>query len=161
MHQAPTVHWDVPRMQAHALALLFAWLAGVVAHGSWWLQAGQPATLPHALGVVLVLGSGAAALAGWILAVPGRLHWTGATWVWGADGKTAIDGKLTAAVDLPGLMVLRFESATRGVRWLWVGLGGGGAQWLAFRRAVFTRPDATGPAEPAVAGGQSGGAAAP
>ena len=138
MHQAPAVHWQVPRMQVQALVLLAAALAGAGVHVLWWLQSGQTDARPHVWGFAVLLGSAAASLAGWAFTAPGRLDWNGNTWTWSTDGQAPCTGDLAIALDVQRLMVLRFDGAAQGVRWLWVGHAGSDAPWRAFRRAVVS-----------------------
>jgi len=125
-------------MQTHALVLLLVWLAGVAAHGAWWLNAGRTAVAPHGWGLAVLLGTACTSFAGWALTGSGRLDWNGDTWTWNADGRAPVTGSLVAALDFQRLLVLRFDTTAHGARWLWVGHAGGGAPWRAFRRAVFS-----------------------
>ena len=156
MHQAPAVQWRVPRMQAHALVLVLVWLLGLAAHSAWWLQAGQTAVAPHVWGLVVVLGTAGTSFAGWAMTGSGRLDWSGDTWTWNADGRAPVTGNLVTALDFQRLIVLRFDTAAVGARWLWVGHAGGGAPWRAFRRAVFSSQETSVAQAPSPVGQQTG-----
>ena len=68
----------------------------------------------------------------------GTLTWNGNTWTWSTDGQAPCTGDLAIALDVQRLMVLRFDGAAQGVRWLWVGHAGSDAPWRAFRRALVS-----------------------
>ena len=133
--------------------MLILWLAGLAAVAAWSAQA-RVTPWTGAAAVFAVLASGLAALAHWRR--PPRqasLAWGGATWTL-CEPPSEREGTLAPALDLQGVMLLRWQPHTGGAaRWLWVQQDANPSGWDDLRRAVYSRasPDAAPGAQPPAA----------
>jgi len=153
MHDAPPVAYPLGRSHFQAGALAGLWLAGLLVTLMWWLAAPRP-DWRLAAATVAMLGAGALAWRGWSHAPVGQLHWDGQVWLWESpsyqSGTPVL--RLSVALDLQRLLLLRVENSDRATLWLWAHRSAMPERWLDLRRAVYSRrkgwppaisPDAT------------------
>jgi hypothetical protein len=127
-------------MRLHALALLGLWLAGLAVCGVWLFVGQQTSVMEAGAWVVIALAaSGFAAVRDWTTSLSGTLLWNGKSWAWARAGQTGVNGDVAVCMDLQRMMLLKFTGESGRVIWLWVRPAVQGAQWLALRRALFSR----------------------
>ncbi|QIL44545.1 hypothetical protein G7045_09875 [Acidovorax sp. HDW3] len=142
-YNAPALRFCVGR--SRFWATLTAMMLGLGGIGllAWALQGG-------AKGAALLLAAVSLWLlcAGWALRclrqldaqAGGLLRWDGAQWMWApAGGAPEQTVQLHLCRDLQWGLLLQLQQG-EGVRWLWLERAMQPADWLALRRAVYSRP---------------------
>lgn len=146
MRAAPAVRIDFlqPTPALRALGALLVALAAA-AFGGWLALSLRGAPVMAAM-IAAVLAALAATLV--VRATPGRpaaLGWDARRWTLAMAGADALEGELAVAMDLGGMLLLRFEPepAAHPVRWIALRRAEHAAQWHALRCAVYSpRPAA-------------------
>jgi hypothetical protein len=156
---ASSASFEIRSARAWRVAVLAGTGLGLLSAGAWaatLLLRGEPAMLPAAAGAAIVCLLAATAR----VVERGRLRWDGATWLLSEQSSRVPPeraGTLSVAFDFGAWMLLRFREDGRpayrpGDAWLAVASRDMPAQWLAFRRAVYSpRPDPAGPSAQAPA----------
>jgi toxin CptA len=143
MHGAPSVSYPVGRSSMAGCVLAAVWLAAAAAALAWSSSGASAWKLLLAGGLTLVLGTLAAR--SWWRGQEGTLAWDGAGWTWAtAASPLGKEGSLSVALDLQRLLLVRWVSP-HGRRWFWLQRQASRDQWVALRRAVYSRADADAP----------------
>jgi len=149
MHSAPSVIHPVGRSFWAGCMLVGLWAAAVAACAAWVLAGASGWRLLLSVGLVLVVGGFAATA--WWREPSGILAWDGSGWTWATDtAPLGQEGRVSVVLDLQRLLLVHWHSDGQR-RWLWLERSASrGDQWVALRRAVYSRADAEAPsgAEP-------------
>lgn len=143
MHAAPSVSYPVGRGRIAVLLLLLCWLAGLAALLAWSWQSAAAGWV-RAGAFFLLAACGVWAAFACVRAPRGTLAWTGTGWRW-QDAAQEEEGATQLALDLQAALLLRWQSASGGVRWFWIERDAAPADWDALRRAVYSRANDTAP----------------
>ena len=143
MHGAPSVTYPVGR-SVFAGRLAAGLVAAALVAGLAWSLQGAAGWRPLAALGAAVAG-GAVALRGWLGSATGMLCWDGQGWTWEEGGRAAA-GRPEIALDLQGLLLLRWRAEQGPVRWLWLERASDSSHWEALRRAVYSRASTPVPA---------------
>ncbi|GAA6120204.1 hypothetical protein [Acidovorax sp. FG27] len=159
-HHPPAVRCPVARSGLLGAALAAVVAAAAMVIVAWWFS-GAPAGAPAPIVIGLVLWSSTAALAtlAWLRSPRGAIEWDGAQWWWSAAGAAlpvACQAPPTVHLDIQGFLLV--SACPAGCR-LWLALERRQApqQWLAFRRAVYSRARSAGDAAAASPSAPDGG----
>jgi hypothetical protein len=148
MHGAPSVSHPVGRSFVGGCIVGFLWACGTAATLAWaWTAASGWRLL---LAGAFALVPGAVATWAWWRQRPGTLAWDGARWTWAsAASPLGLQGTLSVVLDLQQVLLVQWSSEGER-RWFWLQPSPPGEQWVALRRAVYSRADADVPsgAEP-------------
>jgi toxin CptA len=148
MHSAPSVSHPVGRSFWAGCTLGVLWTAGVAACVAWGVAGASGARILPAISLAIVLGGIAARV--WWREPRGTLAWDGARWTWAtASSPVGEEGHVSVVLDLQHSMLVHWSSAGQ-PRWFWLERSAARDQWVALRRAVYSRADAGAPsgAEP-------------
>jgi toxin CptA len=136
MHNAPTVSYPVGRSHFQAGLLAFLIFMGFSVDLVWSVEAvwGWRQGL---VGLALVL-SAVLAYQEWQRTPQGTLDWNGDIWHFSV-GQHTVAGRVAVHLDFQFVVLLSLEP-TKGPRlWLWAERSRETFQWVALRRAVFSR----------------------
>jgi toxin CptA len=143
MHTAPSVSYPVG--PGRSLRVVLFLLCGVSGGGLLYLgdQTGFAGWQPIVVSLSWVLACGVA-LHFWRHLPRGRIHWDGRAWYWELPASD-LPGQLQVGIDGQAVMLLRWQArpdhdGTDASAWMWVERAGGPDDWLALRRAVYSRP---------------------
>ena len=143
MHSAPSVSYPVGPTRGLGLvflALCAASLGGILL----WCYQSDSVDARQGFGLLAWGASCALAWRSWRQFASGRIHWNGESWTWELPASD-VAGRVSVSLDLQSVMLLRWqaleESAVAAVPvWLWVASAASTPDWLAMRRAVYSRP---------------------
>ncbi len=142
MRSAPSVNVPVGRSRFGACLALGLWGLGVADLLYWTLADSHPG-LPQAVAALLLAAAGVLAWLGVRRQPEGELAWDGSAWSW--RPQAAGPGRrveVLVACDLQRWMLLQLTDQCRtgrGALWLWLEVGAARTDWLALRRAVYSR----------------------
>jgi toxin CptA len=148
MHGAPSVSHPVGRSSFAAWVVCGVWLAAATASIAWGLAGAPTGRVLLAGGLTLV--AGVLAAWSWWKEPAGTLSWDGGRWTWStAQMPLGQEGTLSVVVDLQRCLLVHWRCAS-GRRWFWLQQADSRDQWVALRRAVYSRADGDSPsgAEP-------------
>jgi hypothetical protein len=136
---APSVRLEVKRPPALLWVGVSVWVASLLCLVAWTTLSG--AVYGRQASVALVcLAAGPAFAVSWRAMLQGQLAWDGLLWTWQrtqADSQLVV---LAVKIDLQGWMLLQIRDLTgQSVGWVCAQRSNGPAQWLDFRRAVYSR----------------------
>lgn len=142
MRNAPSVTAPVGRSRFGQCLTLCAWSSAVLLLLAWAVHVPAHPQRQLLVGGLLALW----AVLAWREqrhAPCGLLHWDGASW-WFAGGGNSQEVAPAVVLDLQRVLLLRIDAAAPApadprVRWCWMEAGPDRPQWLALRRALYSR----------------------
>lgn len=136
---APSVCFELTRSPVALWTGVSVWGASLLCLVAWTTLSGAVSWRQAAVALVCLV-AGLAFVGSWRAMLQGQLAWDGSLWTWQRTQTYSEPVVLAVNIDLQAWMLLQIRDLTgRSVGWACAQRSTGPAQWLDFRRAVYSR----------------------